>query len=145
MNIHYTDLREQPQSDYGFVENLVTLAQRSDVLVLAASADQGDAIITAPVLEALGPDGYLINVARGRLVDEPALIAALRDKVIAGAGLDVFANEPHVPEALRDLDNVVLQPHRASATAQTRLAMGEIVLANLAACFAGTPLPNAVA
>ena len=72
------------------------------------------------------------------------MIAALRDKVIAGAGLDVFVDEPHVPEALRVLDNVVLQPHRASATEQTRLAMGEIVLANLKACFAGETLPTAV-
>ena len=112
--------------------------------MLAASADQGAAIITSEVLKALGPDGYLINVARGKLVDENALIAALSDKVIAGAGLDVFVDEPNVPEKLRTLENVVLQPHRASATAQTRLAMGEIVLANLQACFAGQPLPTAV-
>ena len=145
MTIHYTDLREQPTSGYQFVPDLIELAQRSDVLMLAASADQGSAIITAPVLQALGPEGYLINVARGKLVDEPALIAALSSGTIAGAGLDVFADEPNVPLALRALNNVVLQPHRASATEQTRLAMGEIVLANLHACFAGTPLPTAVA
>lgn len=144
MTIRYTDLREQPGTDYSFVADLTELASCSDVLVLAASADQGAAIITPSVLQALGPNGYLINVARGKLVDEQALIAALRDKVIAGAGLDVFVDEPHVPEALRVLDNVVLQPHRASATEQTRLAMGEIVLANLKACFAGEPLPTAV-
>jgi glyoxylate reductase len=145
MSISYTDLHEQPQSGYHFVADLIELAKRSDVLILAASADHGSAIITPAVLEALGADGYLINVARGKLVDEPALIRALQDGTIAGAGLDVFADEPRVPQALRDLNNVVLQPHRASATEQTRLAMGEIVLANLQACFAGTPLPTAVA
>lgn len=145
MTIHYTDLHEQPQSGYHFVADLIELAKRSDVLILAASADQGRAIITAPVLEALGANGYLINVARGKLVDEQALIGALQSGAIAGAGLDVFADEPHVPQALRQLNNVVLQPHRASATEQTRLAMGEIVLANLQACFAGTSLPTAVA
>jgi glyoxylate reductase len=145
MTIRYTDLREQPASGYGFVPELIELARCSDVLMLAASADQGSAIIDAAVLEALGPQGYLINVARGKLVDEQALISALSTRTIAGAGLDVFADEPHVPLALRALNNVVLQPHRASATEQTRLAMGEIVLANLQACFAGTPLPTAVA
>lgn len=136
MSIQYNDLREQPQTGYRFFADLLELARNSDALVLAASADQGRAIITAPVLEALGPQGYFINVARGKLVDEDALIAALQTGTIAGAGLDVFANEPHVPEALRALDNVVLQPHRASATEQTRLAMGEIVLSHLQACFA---------
>lgn len=145
MNISYTDLREQPESGYGFVPDLLELARRSDVLILAASADQGSAIITSEVLSALGPDGYLINVARGKLVDEQALVAALSDRMIAGAGLDVFVDEPNVPEALRTLENVVLQPHRASATEQTRLAMGEIVLANLKACFARQPIPTGVA
>jgi len=145
MTIRYTDLQVQPDSGHEFIPDLTELARRSDVLVLAASADQGKAIITAQVLQALGRDGYLINVARGKLVDEPALIDALRDGVIAGAGLDVFADEPRVPEALRALPNAVLQPHRASATEQTRLAMGEIVLANLQACFQGQPLPTAVA
>jgi glyoxylate reductase len=145
MTVSYTDLREQPQSGYHFVPDLIDLARRSDVLMLAASADNASAIITPAVLQALGANGYLINVARGKLVDEPALIAALSDGTIAGAGLDVFADEPRVPNALRSLSNVVLQPHRASATEQTRLAMGEIVLANLQACFAGSPLPTAVA
>ncbi len=145
MTVHYTDLREQPQSGYQFVPDLIALAERSDVLILAASADQGSAIITSEVLQALGPNGYLINVARGKLVDEQALISALQNGTIAGAGLDVFVDEPHVPQALRQLKNVVLQPHRASATEQTRLAMGDIVLANLQACFAGERLPTAVA
>jgi len=144
MTVHYTDLHEQPTSGYCFVPELIGLARCSDVLVLAASADQGQAIVTEEVLQALGPDGYLINVARGKLVDEPALVAALANGTIAGAGLDVFADEPHVPEALFGMDNVVLQPHRASATEQTRLAMGEIVLKNLQACFSRAPLLGAV-
>lgn len=145
MTINYTDLHEQPHSGYHFVGDLIELARRSDVLILAASADQGHAIITPAVLQALGAKGYLINVARGKLVDEPALIAALSNGTIAGAGLDVFADEPQVPDALRALGNVVLQPHRASATEQTRLAMGEIVLANLQACFTGATQPATVA
>lgn len=145
ISVNYTDLREQPESGYRFVPDLIDLARRCDVLILAASADQGSAIITPAVLQALGANGYLINVARGKLVDEPALIEALSNGTIAGAGLDVFVDEPRVPQALRALKNVVLQPHRASATEQTRLAMGEIVLANLQACFAGSPLPTAVA
>lgn len=145
MTVSYTDLHEQPQSGYHFVPELIELARRSDVLMLAASADQGSAIITPEVLQALGAKGYLINVARGKLVDEQALIAALSEGIIAGAGLDVFVDEPRVPEALRSLGNVVLQPHRASATEQTRQAMGEIVLANLKACFSGSALPTAVA
>ena len=145
MSILYTDLHEQPASGYTFFADLIDLARECDVLMLAASADHGQAIITAPVLQALGPQGYLINVARGKLVDEQALISALSSRTIAGAGLDVFVDEPNVPLALRALNNVVLQPHRASATEQTRLEMGEIVLANLEACFAGAPLPTAVA
>lgn len=144
MHIAYCDRREQPQSGYRFVPDLCELARSVDVLVLAASADDGKAIIGREVLDALGPDGYLINVARGKLVDEAALVDALRERRIAGAGLDVFADEPHVPPALCDLAQVSLQPHRASATEQTRLAMGEIVLANLAACFRGELPPQRV-
>ena len=136
MRIAYTDPKAQPQLPYRHEPDLLALARDSDALILAASADHGRVLITAEVLEALGPQGYFINVARGKLVDEPALVRALQERSIAGAGLDVFANEPHVPPALLDLDNVVLQPHRASATEQTRLAMGEIVLRHLAECFA---------
>jgi len=97
-------------------------------------------LINANVLAALGPNGYLINVARGSVVDEEALICALRDGTIAGAGLDVFANEPQVPEALRQLPNVVLSPHTASATAQTRQDMADLAFANMRAGIDGQPL-----
>ena len=96
------------------------------------------------VLDALGPEGWLVNVSRGTLVDEPALIAALQEKRIAGAGLDVFADEPNIPEAFFALDNVVLQPHVASGTHETRAAMGQLVLDNVAAHFAKKDLPTRV-
>jgi hydroxypyruvate reductase len=92
------------------------------------------------VIDALGPHGYLVNVARGSVVDEPALVEALVEGRIAGAALDVFADEPNVPDALLGLDNVVLQPHASSATIETRDAMAQLVVDNLAAHFAGQPL-----
>ena len=95
------------------------------------------------MLDALGPKGYLVNVSRGTVVDEAALVLALQEGRIAGAGLDVYEREPLVPEALFALDNVVLLPHIASATVQTREAMAERVMANLAAFFAGNPMPSA--
>lgn len=144
MEIHYSAPHQQVDSGYHFVPDVEQLARNVDILVLAASADQGKVIVTAPVLQALGPQGYFINVARGKLVDEAALVEALVNKRIAGAGLDVFANEPEVPEALFALENVVLQPHRASATEETRISMGDIVLENLAACFAGNVPPTRV-
>ena len=144
MDVAYNGRREQPGSGYRYEPDLLALARSVDVLVVAAAADGGQVLITADVLEALGPQGYLINVARGKLVDEQALVAALRDGRIAGAGLDVFVDEPRVPAALLELDNVALQPHRGSATLQTRLAMGHLVLDNLAACFRGDAPPNRV-
>jgi len=103
-------------------------------------------LIDAPVLAALGPDGILINVARGSVVDEPALVEALRSGTILAAGLDVFADEPRVPQALLELDNVVLLPHVGSATHHTRGLMGRLVVDNLLAWFDGrgplTPVPE---
>jgi lactate dehydrogenase-like 2-hydroxyacid dehydrogenase len=142
MHIAYNGRREQHGCGYRFVADLVELARSVDVLVVAASADGGKVLVSAEVLDALGPQGYLINVARGKLVDEDALVEALRERRIAGAGLDVFVDEPHVPPALCDLNQVSLQPHRGSATLQTRLEMGQMVLDNLAACFRGEVPPN---
>ncbi|CAG2152962.1 2-ketogluconate reductase [Cupriavidus yeoncheonensis] len=142
--LSYTDLRAQPDVPYTFLPDIVALATHCDALVLAASADGAKPVVDAAVLDALGPDGVLINVARGRLIDEPELVRALQTGRIAGAGLDVFADEPAVPSALLGMDNVVIQPHRASATWETRDAMGEIVLANLRACLAGERPPTTV-
>jgi lactate dehydrogenase-like 2-hydroxyacid dehydrogenase len=144
--IAYTDIRAFDDLPYHFVPTLLALAQDSDVLIVAASGGaQSRAIVDAAVLDALGPHGILVNVARGTVVDESALVAALKDGRLGGAGLDVFLDEPRVPEALWKMDNIVLQPHRASATVETRIAMGELVLANLAAHFAGKePLTSVV-
>lgn len=144
MAIAYNGRREQPESGYRYEPDLMALARSVDVLVVAASADGGQVLVTAEVLDALGPQGHLINVARGKLVDEQALVDALREQRIAGAGLDVFVDEPNVPPALRDLNQVALQPHRGSATLQTRLEMGRMVLNNLEACFRGEAPPNRV-
>ncbi|MFK3775202.1 2-hydroxyacid dehydrogenase [Pseudomonas sp. NPDC089406] len=134
--IGYTDLQAQ-DVPYNFEADLVQLAKNSDALILAAAADKGEALVTREILQALGRDGYLINIARGKLVDEPALLAALQAGEIAGAALDVFADEPRAPEALFEREDVVLQPHRASATVQTRTRMGEMVVASLVDIFAG--------
>lgn len=141
-SIRYTDLKAMDDVPYTFVPNLIELARESDALIVAAAADNAQGIINAAVLDALGKGGYLINIARGKLVNEPDLVAALVEGRIAGAGLDVFVDEPDVPPALFGQENVVLQPHRASATVQTRTRMGRMVLASLAATFAGQ-LPSA--
>jgi len=135
--ISYTDLHPMDDLVHRFVPSLVDLAQDSDALVLCAAADKAEGIVDATVLEALGPRGFLVNVARGRLVNEADLTQALAAGRIAGAGLDVFVDEPRVPPALRQSDTVTLQAHRASATWETRTAMGEMVLASLAHALAG--------
>ena len=135
--IAYTDLRAIDDVAHRFVPDLVELAREVDALVLCAAADRAEGIVDAAVLEALGPRGFLVNVARGRLVDEADLTEALAAGRIAGVGLDVFVDEPHVPEALRRSERVTLQAHRASATWETRTAMGEMVLAGIAQALAG--------
>ena len=136
--ISYTDIRAFDDLDYRYEADLEALARDSDFLIVAAAGGpQSRGLVGASVLNALGPKGILVNVARGSVVDEPALVSALVEGRLGGAGLDVFVDEPNVPDALWTLDNVVLQPHRASATIDTRITMGELVLANLAAHFAG--------
>ncbi|BEP51550.1 MULTISPECIES: 2-hydroxyacid dehydrogenase [Variovorax] len=135
--IRYTDLRPMDDVAYSFMPSLVDLARESDALVLCAAADQAEGIVDAAVLDALGPRGFLVNVARGRLVNEADLTQALVDGRIAGAGLDVFVDEPRVPLALRQSERTTLQAHRASATWETRTAMAEMVLASVAQALAG--------
>ncbi|TKD51195.1 2-hydroxyacid dehydrogenase [Sphingomonas baiyangensis] len=121
------------------------LARASDVLVIACAATPDTRhLIDAHVLDALGADGYLVNVARGSVVDEAALVAAIEQGRIAGAALDVFADEPHVPPALIQSDRTLLAPHIASATHETRGAMADLVLANVDAFLAGAALPTPV-
>ncbi|MBD9667223.1 2-hydroxyacid dehydrogenase [Variovorax sp. VRV01] len=135
--IRYTDLHAMDDVAYGFTPRLVDLARESDALVLCAAADRAEGIVDAAVLDALGPRGFLVNVARGRLVNEADLTQALLDGRIAGAGLDVFVDEPRVPLALRRSERATLQAHRASATWETRTAMAEMVLASVARALAG--------
>ena len=145
MSIAYTDLRRMEDLPYDFFVSAETMAANVDFFVVAAAGGaQSRGAIGKDVLNALGPEGILVNIARGSVVDEPALVSALVEGRLGGAGLDVFADEPNVPEALIALDNVVLQPHRASATFDTRIAMGDLVLANLAAHFAGRELKTPV-
>ena len=141
MNISYTTRTARPDVPYRYFASAVALAAEVDFLMVitpGGAATKG--LINAEVLKALGPQGYLINVARGSVVDQTALIKALQEGVIAGAALDVFEDEPNVPEALRMMDNVVLTPHVASATWQTRHAMADLAFGNLQAHFAGMPL-----
>lgn len=127
---------------YPYFDQLEALAREVNVLVVCCPlTTETRGLVTAPVLEALGPDGFLINVARGAVVNEAALTQVLREKRIAGAGLDVFWDEPRVPVVFREFDNVVMSPHIGTHTQEVREARGHKVLANLEAHFAGKPVP----
>jgi lactate dehydrogenase-like 2-hydroxyacid dehydrogenase len=143
-SIAYTGPRRK-QTPHAYHDDLRALAAASDVLFVATAASAATArIVDRAVLDALGPQGVLVNIARGSIVDETALVEALVERRIWGAGLDVFENEPHVPSALLGLENVSLAPHVGSATGETRQAMGALMLDNLAAFFDGRALPTQV-
>ncbi|SDL64594.1 Lactate dehydrogenase [Arthrobacter sp. ok362] len=130
--VSYHNRRPVAEVPYEYCASPVDLALQSDVLIIAAAGGPDSVKLVGPkVIEALGPSGYLINVARGSVVDEEALVAALLTGRLAGAGLDVFEDEPKVPHDLLALDNVVLLPHLGSGTHETRAAMAELTLANL--------------
>ena len=138
MTIGFYDPLPKAGVPYRACDSVTALAQESDILFLcAAGGPAGGHIVTTEVLEALGPKGVFVNVARGWLVDENALVEALTTGRLGAAGLDVFENEPHVPEALLGLDNLVLTPHIASNTEETMQAMGECLLENVRSWFAG--------
>ena len=140
MQIAYTG--RKPQSvPYKFIADLRALAAASEFLIVACPGGAATKnIVNAEVLAALGKKGTLVNIARGSIVDEPALVKALQDGVIKAAGLDVFADEPNIPAPLLAMDNVVLLPHVGSATKETRKAMGDLCKANLDAWAAGKPV-----
>ena len=149
-SISYHNRREVPDSPYTYAASPVDLARGADVLIVAAAGGDGTRnLVDRAVLDALGSGGYLINIARGSVVDQDALVSALLDGRLAGAGLDVFADEPQVPQQLFALDNVVLLPHVASGTVQTRAAMEALTLRNLdeflatGALITPVPLPAA--
>lgn len=145
MDVAYFGRTEQTNQPYRYVPDLVELARSSDWLVVAAPGGKTtERIISREILKALGPEGKLVNVSRGSLVDQQALIDLLEAGELKGAALDVFENEPGVPEALLRLDNVVLSPHQGSRTLEAREGMGELVVQNLLAHFEGRELPSRV-
>lgn len=144
MKIRYHN-RNKKDVPYAYDADPVALAKNSDVLMIVTPGGAGTAkLVNAKVLDALGPQGYVVNVARGSVVDERVLLRYLQEKKIAGAGLDVFEHEPKVPAEFYSLDNAVLFPHVASATAETRKAMGDLQVENLLLHFAGKPVKTRV-
>ena len=140
MKIRYHN-RNKKDLPYPYDPDPVTLAKNSDVLIVVTPASaETNRIINAKVLDALGPKKYVVNIARGSVVDEPVLLRYLQEGKIAGAGLDVYADEPRVPPEFFTLDNAVLFPHVGSATVETRKAMGDLQIENLRRHFAGKPV-----
>jgi lactate dehydrogenase-like 2-hydroxyacid dehydrogenase len=141
MRVLYQGPRPKPDVPYAYVPSLIELARQSDYLMVACKGGPATRhLVSAEVMRALGPNGTLINVARGSVVDEAALIAALAEKRLGFAALDVFENEPHVSPELLALPNVIVQPHHGSATIETRTAMGQLMIDNISAHFAGQAL-----
>jgi lactate dehydrogenase-like 2-hydroxyacid dehydrogenase len=146
MHIVYHGRKPQADVTYKYYPKLVDMARDCDVLMVICPGGAATRhIVNAEVLKALGPEGTLINVARGSVVDEQALVKALVDGSLGAAGLDVFESEPRVPELLFSMDQVVLQPHVGSATHETRKAMGDLTVDNLRAHFSGKPVLTPVA
>ncbi|HUC67182.1 MAG TPA: 2-hydroxyacid dehydrogenase [Stellaceae bacterium] len=141
MKIVYHGPRAKADVGYRYYSDLVAMAREVDYLVVSCPGGPGTRhLVNAAVLKALGTKGVVVNISRGSVIEEAAMVEMLRDGKLGGAGLDVFADEPRAPEALLALDNVVLQPHVGSATHATRGAMGQLVIDNLKAHFAGKPL-----
>ncbi|CAN6456487.1 unnamed protein product [Victoria cruziana] len=137
----YHSRSEKPGADYRFCSSIVDLAADSNILVLACSlTEETRHIVNQTVINALGPEGFIVNIGRGSLIDEPELVKALLEKRLGGAGLDVFEWEPDPPEELFDLDNVVLLPHVGSSTVGTAKDMADLVVKNLEAHASGRPL-----
>ena len=145
MQVSWWGPRDKPTLPWPRADSLEALARQSDILLVAARADESNRkMISAAIMEALGPDGLLVNVARGQLVDEAALIAALKSGRLGGAAIDVFDPEPTDPARWADVPNVVLTPHTGGATHEAVGQMAQMLIANLSAHFAGQPLPSPV-
>lgn len=145
MQVSWWGPRDKPALPWPRADSLEALARQSDILLVAARADESNRkMISAAVMEALGPDGLLVNVARGQLVDEEALIAALKSGRLGGAAIDVFDPEPTDPARWADVPNIVLTPHTGGATHEAVAQMAQMLIANLSAHFAGEPLPSPV-
>ena len=144
MTIRYHN-RRRKDAPYPYDPDPATLAKNSDVLLVVTPGGlETNKLVGAKVLDALGPDGYLVNIARGSVIDEPLLLRYLQEKRIAGAGLDVYLDEPRVPPEFFTLENAVLFPHVGSATVETRKAMGDLQIENLRLHFAGKPVKTRV-
>jgi len=145
MKVIYYGPHRKSDVSYQYLDDIRSLARESDFLILCCpETPETTGLITADVLEKLGPEGILINVARGVVVDEDALIDALQKRIIKGAGLDVYVNEPEVPEALRKMENVILVPHIGTATADVRNIRKEMTVENLLKFFNGEPVSGPV-
>lgn len=145
VEIRYHNRSEIDGADYRYARSPEELARDSDILVVATAGGEGTrGLVSASVLDALGPEGYVVNISRGSVIDESSLIEAVRRRNIAGAALDVFVHEPNVPSELLDLDNVLLLPHISSATRETRQAMAQLALDNLASFMADGTLVTPV-
>lgn len=145
MQVSWWGPRDRPALPWPRADSLEALARQSDILLVAARADDSNRkMISAAIMEALGPEGLLVNVARGQLVDEEALIAALKSGRLGGAAIDVFDPEPTDPARWADVPNVVLTPHTGGATHEAVGRMAQMLIANLSAHFAGEPLPSPV-
>lgn len=141
MKISYSDVTPKPGAPYTYVADPVALARDSDFLMVACFGGPSTRhLVSAQVIEALGAKGTLINVARGTVVDETAMIAALKAGRLRAAGLDVFEREPEIPAELKEMPNVILQPHMGTATIETRERIGQLVIDNISAKLAGKPL-----
>jgi D-3-phosphoglycerate dehydrogenase len=146
MRVAYSGRHRREDAAYDWHPDPASLAAASDMLVVCASGGPATkGLVDAEAIAALGPDGILVNVSRGTVVDEAALLGALENGGIAAAGLDVFLNEPRIDPRFLSLENIVLQPHNSSGTRETRMAMATLVRDNLLAHFAGRPLPTPVA
>ncbi len=144
-HIGYHGRREQDDVSYCYYSDLVELAEDSEYLIaICPATEHTRRIVSEEVIDALGEDGTLINIARGSVVDEPALVAALKEGRLGAAALDVFVDEPNVPKELFKMPNVILTPHIGSATTDTRKAMGDLMLRNLELFFAGRPLATVI-
>jgi hydroxypyruvate reductase len=146
MSVCYHGPHQKKDAPYHYYPDLEGMARRSDCLVISCPDTPATRqLVDKRILDALGPEGYLVNVARGSVVDEQALLGALRDRRIAGAGLDVFWDEPNVPAELKGMEHVVMVPHIGSSTREIREERGRKLLANLRAHFAGKPVPTPLA
>ena len=145
MDVRYHNRRERAGVPYRYESSLVELARWADFLVVACEGGPATRhLVSAEVLDALGPKGIVVNIARGTVIDQAAMVHALLEGRLGGAGLDVLENEPAVPPELMDMDQVALMPHVGSATVETRRAMGQLVLDNLASFMAGRGLLTSI-